>query len=389
MSGVAPFRFPAERVSVAVDARGLNASGIGRYTREILSVLLSDERFRRVILLGHPGDLGRFAADRRTHAEVEVVEYRGGFYSPRAQWEWLRHRVDARAHVTFFPHYDAPLFGLPRRSVVTVHDLTHFKVPEAFIAWRRAAAAVLLAQAMRGAKRVITGSQAARSDLADRFPSALAKVDVVAHGVSPCFRPVNCGYETDSAEVDALRPFLLCVGNRKPHKNLVAAVETLAILRPVRPQLRLVFAGRAYVGWDSVLRRAEALGVRDRVTELNDVEDNTLRLLYARCEALLFPSLYEGFGLPVLEAMACGAPVIASNRASIPEVVGDAGVLIDPHDHQGMADAVLRLEREPDFRSFLTGRGRARAAEFTWERAACRTADILYEVGAVGAGEPV
>lgn len=368
-------------VSLLVDARGIDASGIGRYLREILAGVLADPRFGRATLLGDPARIRAFREDRQLGERVSALPYPGEFYSPVSQLAWLRLR--ARRHtladVAFFPHYDVPLVALPKRSVVTVHDLTHFKVPDAFPMWKCHTAAALLRKSVSGAARLITVSEAARRDIVERFPCAAAKVEVVLNGVSSSF--LNYGHTRPEVSTIALNaPYLLCVGNRKPHKNLVAAVETLARLRQDRAELRLVLVGRDYDASGEVGQRAEQLGVRGAVVELPVADDEVLRELYAGCEALLFPSLYEGFGLPVLEAMASGAPVIASNRASLPEVVGDAGILTDPDDYEGMAAAVRQLADNADLRSELIRRGYERAARFSWKTAAQRTADILHEV---------
>lgn len=376
----------AERaVSILVDARGIYASGIGRYVREILSALFADPRFSRVRLLGDPEALREYCGTVGGGERAEVFPYSYGFYTPQAQAGWLRLRAGGRtrADVAFFPHYDVPLLGFPGRSVVTVHDLIHFKVPELFSPWRRAGGGVLLRRGVTGARRIITVSDATRRDLVARFPRAAPRVEVVPNGVSTVFRSGPGAAEARPPRPVA-GPYLLCVGNRKPHKNLAAAVEALALLAPEMPHLRLVIAGEVYRGWEAVGTRAEALGVRDRIVEVDGATDAELRELYAHSEALLFPSLYEGFGLPVLEAMACGAPVVASNRSSIPEVAGDAGLLVDPERPEEMRDAVLRLHREPGLRETLVERGRRRAAAFTWECAARTTADLLYGVATAG-----
>lgn len=374
-----PAAAPAGGASVLVDARFIYTSGIGRYLREVLQVVFADPRFGRIRLLGDPDALGEFCGAVAEPGRTEVHAYPTGFYSPRAQAAWLRLRATGRcdSDVAFFPHYDTPLLALPRRSVVTVQDLIHFKVPSAFPLWRRLAAGVLLRRAVEGAGQVLVTSESTRRDLVERFPGCGAKVGVVPLGVSPFFAaPADApgGAEWIGG------PYLLCVGNRKPHKNLAAAVETLALLRDEAPELRLAIVGEVYRGWDEVLRRAGELGVRDRVVEVEGASDAELRSLYAGCEALLFPSLYEGFGLPALEAMAAGAPVVASDRSSLPEVVGDAGLLASPEDPAAMADAVRRIRRDPGLRARLVKRGRERAAAYTWERSARAVADVLLRV---------
>ncbi len=369
--------------SVLVDARGLHASGIGRYTREILKALFADPRFTRVKLLGEVEALRRFCDLSENGGKAVIYSYPFPYYSPAAQVGWLRLRARGmtEADVAFFPHYDAPFFALPARSVITVQDLTHFKVPAAFPLWRRLAAGILLRKVVTRAARILVSSQSTRRDLAERIPGSEAKTEITPFGVDTFFlAPAAKEAELDSSARVA-RPYLLCVGNRKPHKNLVAAVEAIARVAKEIPDVKLVIVGKVYPGWSEVLRRAEDLGVRDRVVDLPEVTDSELRRLYGNCEALLFLSLYEGFGLPVLEAMSCDAPVIASDRASIPEVVGDAGLLVDPNDYGAVADSVLRLFREPGLREELVRRGRERAATFTWARAARQTLNVLYETG--------
>jgi glycosyltransferase involved in cell wall biosynthesis len=369
-----------------VDARGIETAGLGRYIREVLRGLIADPRFARFTLLGAPAALARFAAQQEAaDGRIRILSYPGNYYSPITQAAWLRHsrRYARDADVVFFPHYDAPLSRIRLPAVVTVHDLTHFKVPELFRPWQRAAGSVLLARVVRQAARVITGSYAARDDLVERFPGIDAKIDVVYHGVVPAFRRHSAAEPVGAAhEVEALRPFLLCVGNRKPHKNLVAAVEALALLRAECRDLKLVIVGQRFRGWESVAQRADELGVGDAVVELERVDDETLGSLYSSCEALLFPSLYEGFGLPVLEAMGCGAPVIASDRASVPEVVGDAGIIVDPTRPEQFSDAVRRLWSEPGLRDCLVSRGFARVEQFDWRRTARATADVLLQAAA-------
>jgi glycosyltransferase involved in cell wall biosynthesis len=372
--------------SLLVDGRGLYRSGIGRYLREVLEVVVRDPRFARIVLLASPGDAARFL-DGRGLPQVEAVSFPHGFYSPAAQAHWalLGARGALRADAAFFPHYDVPLARVPMPYALTVHDLGHFRLPEMFPAWKRAAASRILARAVRRAARVLVISEATRRELLERHPEAAPRVELIPQGVSADF-----GSALDPAAVEraaALAPYLLCVGNRKPHKNLAAAVEVLARLRSDdAPGLRLVIAGQRMGEVDEVHARAAALGIADAIVDVGEVDDALLAALYAGAEVFLFPSLYEGFGLPVLEAMACGAPVVASDRSAIPEAVGDAGALVDPEDHVATAAAVRRLMVDAGHRAEMVRRGRARAAELTWERTARRTADALWQVAARASG---
>jgi glycosyltransferase involved in cell wall biosynthesis len=371
----------ASDLSIVVDARALHVSGLGRYLREILAALFADSRFGRITLLGYPDELRDHCASSVEPGRVRFYEYAHPFYSPRVPLAWLALRARGRvaADVAFFPHFDAPFVGLPRRSVVTVHDLTHLKVAEAYPAAKRFMAAAMIDRVASRAGRVVTDSDSTRRDLLARAPGLAGKLRVIPLGVDSAHW--SAGPESGvPAGPSAAAPYLLCVGNRKRHKNLVAAVETLARLRPSWPELRLVIVGRSFAGGDGVRERALELGVAEAVEERSGVSDGELRTLYRECELLLFPSLYEGFGLPVLEAMASGAPVVASNRASIPELVADAGLLVDPDDYEALALAVRRIREEPGLRTALVARGRERARQFEWRKTGQRTLDLLTEV---------
>ena len=360
--------------SLLVDARGIAHSGLGRYLREVLARVSADPRFARITALGHPDEVRRFAP------AAGVLAFPHAFYSPvgQARWLALAARGALKHDVSFFAHYDVPLPGPPARSVVVVHDLNHFTLPF-YPAWKVALAGGVLRRAVRRAARVVVPSLATRDALLARHPEAAHRVSVVTEGVDPAwFAPAAAL----PPEVEALRPYVLCVGNRKPHKNHVAAVEVLACVRAVHPGVRLVLVGGGDEDGEAVRARAAARGVQGAVVELRGVDDDCLRSLYAGAECFLFPSLSEGFGLPVLEAMAAGAPVVASTLTSVPEVVGDAGLLADPADPDALAAAVLRMMDDAAFRAEMVERGRARAATFRWETAAGEIADLLAEVAA-------
>ncbi len=371
---------PVRPRSLLVDARGLYLSGIGRYSREVLSRVLRDPRFGRVALLGRPDEVHGFLDGLGDAGGAEVVPFAHHYYSPAAQLQWLSlgARGALAADAGFFPHYDVPLGGPLPPSLVTVHDLAQFRLTTMFPAWKRALGGVVLRAAVSRARRVVADSRFTRDDLAARFPGAVPKLEVVPLGVGG---DVTARAPSDEAlrRVEALAPFLLVVGNQKPHKNLRAALQVLARLRNDAPGLRLVVAGKHYPGDEPLAARARELEVDGAVVDLGAVDDDLLRALYGRAECLLFPSYFEGFGLPVLEAMAWGLPVVASNRASIPEAVGDAGLMVDPDDWDAMAAAVRTLRPGP-LRDEMVARGRRRAALLTWDATASRTAELILQV---------
>ena len=376
MRGVTP-----EAASLLVDARALGASGIGRYLSEILARLLANPPFGRIALLGSAPQLEAFVESHPSPARVEVMLHAGRTYSMRSQMSWARLRLagKASADVAFFPHWDAPLILPCQRSVVTVHDLIHFRVPDAFPPLRRMVARAVLHRVVSGATRIIVDSEWTRGDLLGDEPGTADRVRVVPLGVGSEFHAPTLAVRPAHP---VREPFLLCVGTKKRHKNLAAAVEILARLRQRHPDLQLVVAGEAAAGWDDVLGRAAALDVRAAVVDLPVVPDAELRALYGRCAVFLFPSRYEGFGLPVLEAMACGAPVVASNASSIPEVAGGAALLFAPDDSAGMADAAHLLLTDPELRARMSRLGAERASRFRWEETARQTAQVLQEAAA-------
>ena len=385
MSGRAdrPHDGSGPRAGLVIDARALWRSGIGRYTREIAARLVRRGAFRDVLLVGNESELRDWCESERLPNTVRVQRLAGGRYSFASQIGWARLSAGLpRDGVVWFPHWDVPLLYAGPPSVVTVHDLIHLRVPGVASPRTKLAVRLLLRVATRRAARIVTDAEFTRDDLLAAEPAIAGRIDVVPCGVSTRFLLPAA---PDEALPPGVRtPFLLSVGNRKPHKNLVAAVEVLAILRREDPALVLVVAGERFPEWDDVIARAIALGVADAIVDPPSVSDAQLAALYRSCECLLFPSRYEGFGLPVLEAMGCGAPVIASNATSVPEVAGDVALLSDPDDVATMASDVRRVRADGDFRADLSTRGTARAASFTWDRAAERIESVL--LGALKGG---
>jgi glycosyltransferase involved in cell wall biosynthesis len=332
--------------------------------------------FDAIRLIGSPSELLPFVAGIKSTAKLEVVALKGGRYSPIAQAGWMALTAGGGiADVTLFPHWDVPLLALPRRSVVTVHDLIHLRAKGAASAARRAVARAMIGHAVRGARRLITDSLFTRGDLIGAFPAADGRIDVIPLGVSELFSTASQPLAAAASEIR--QPYIFCVANRKPHKNLVAAVEVLARLVPAHETLRMVVAGERFSEWKRTMVRAEELQVADRIVDLDSVSDDTLHALYANAAVYLHPSRYEGFGFPILEAMASGAPVVASNATSIPEVAGSAAALVCPDDIDAMALAVGRYLDAPAEREKASAAGMKQAALFSWRKAAEATQDVL------------
>jgi glycosyltransferase involved in cell wall biosynthesis len=263
----------------------------------------------------------------------------------------------------------APLWGRFRR-VVTVHDLIYARFPEAHAGIRDKGMRVLVPQGARRSDRVIADSRSTRDDLVELLGLRAERIDVVSLGLGAVRRVTPL----DEREVRARfelgeRRVLLSLSAKRPHKNLSALIGALARI-PAQERPTLVLPGYPTAHEQELRERAAGAGVDGDVRFPAWVSAEELEGLWALADAFVFPSLYEGFGLPVLEAMARGVPVACSNASSLPEVAGEAALLFDPHDEPALAAALHRLLDDPVLREQLRERGLARVTEFTWQRTA-------------------
>ena len=365
---------------VAIDARKLHDFGIGTYTRNLLRHLARIDRDNEYVLLCHQPDLGigaQLGTNFRTVLEPSPN------YSIREQMHvpWVLHRE--RPDVFHAPHYVMPP-AVRCRSIVTIHDCIHLMFPQylpsrAAYVYARAAMWV----ATHRSHRVLTVSEASKRDILHFFNIPPEKIVVVHNaiderfGVSPAEEAtalVRERYQLDHR-------FVLYVGNIKPHKNLVRVVEAFSGLRKRGfDDLTLLIIGDEISKLPALRRAVHSHKLHKHVRFLGHLPDDTLAILYRLAAVFVFPSLYEGFGLPPLEAMACGAPVVTSNVSSLPEVTGDAAVLVDPYDVGSIADGIARVLSDPALREDMRVKGMARAREFSWERSVARTREIYREV---------
>ncbi len=271
-------------------------------------------------------------------------------------------------------HVLPPLRHTP--SVFTVHDLAFLAHPETHLRSNRTYLAAMMPRYVATATVVIADSEATRRDVLARYQVAPDKVRVVPLGVEPTFAPVPPpeARALVAARYGLTAPYLLFVGTLEPRKNLrglVAAYRALLQRHDDAPDLTV--AGAEGWRYDDLYRLVQQEGLSARVRFLGRVADADLPALYSAAAAFAYPSLYEGFGLPPLEALACGTPVVCSDRSSLPEVVGDAALLVDPTDAAALARALARLLDDEALRRLLRARGLARAAQFTWARTAAET----------------
>ena len=367
---------------IAIDGRKLRDYGIGTYVRNLLRQLARQDVTNEYVVFCSAEDCdaveglgGRFRAVVETAKPYSIAEQ---FALPMA----LRREGAELFHE---PHYVLPPLT-PCRSVVTIHDCIHLRFPQYLPSkLGYAYARGQMWAATHQAARVITVSEASKRDILRYFRVPESRIDVIYNAIDERF-----WHEPDPEDISRTReryrltaPFVLYAGNIKPHKNLERLIEAFHLMRQGSPELRdveLLIIGDDISKYATLRRAVHRHKLHKHVRFFGFVPDQTLASLYRLANAFVFPSLYEGFGLPPLEAMASGTPVIASNVSSLPEVVGDAALMIDPYEPSAIADAMYRVLTDAPLRAELIQLGFARAREFSWERSIKRVREIYEEV---------
>lgn len=358
-------------------------TGIGRYAVELLRALQRVAGGPEIVVL---------ATEREdTHGLRDAFEYHrlpagrtlpsvmsiGSLLLPVFAH---RHHLDA----IHDPNGIAPFIGGQRRvkRICTLHDAFAYVYPkEHNLAdnWRYR---WHLPYALRCADAIVTVSQCSRSDLIKYLHLDPAKVIVTPEGIDQRFTPVTeeRKLRTVKERYGVRSPFLLYVGALNARKNIVRLLEAFTMLRSNHPDLSLVLGGKRQWGISEIDQAWQRLDLDGKVTFTGYLDDSDLPALYSAAEAFVFPSLYEGFGLPPLEAMACGAPVVTSNVSSLPEIVGDAAILVDPLDVADLVRALDRVLLDEPLRQSLRTRGFERASQFSWDETARLTGEIYSRV---------
>jgi glycosyltransferase involved in cell wall biosynthesis len=287
----------------------------------------------------------------------------------------------AGVDVIHAPAYTAPFWSrVP--VILTIHDVSYARHPEWYPYRRDWMRRAFYRRSAHAAARIVTDSTFSAGEIADAYGIPAERITVAPLGVDPAFSPAPAGI-LGELPGGVAPPFLLHVGDLHERRNLAVVVEALIEARRhfgTLPVLSLVLAGVDHGVGDALYEIASQADVPDAVIRLGPVSEEHLRALYRSAHALVYPSLYEGFGLPVLEAMASGTPVIASRAASIPEVVGNAAVLLDPLDVRGWTQAIVEVVNDHSLSARLREAGLLRAAQFTWERTARMTLDVYRSV---------
>ena len=365
---------------IGIDARKLHDFGIGTYIRNLLRQLARQDRQTEYVVLARPADCEALAT---LGENFRAVPETAGNYSIAEQ---IRVPLALRREgVTLFhaPHYVLPPLVMCR-SVVTIHDCIHLMFPQ-YLPNRIALtyARVSIGLASRRATRVLTVSESSKRDILRFVDIPAEKIDVIYNAYDERF-----GVEPREEDVARVReryqlhdPFVLYAGTVKPHKNVERLIEAFDLVRKHGlDDLKLVLIGDEISKYAALRRAVHSHQLHKYVRFLGYLPEETLAVMYRLASVFVFPSLYEGFGLPPLEAMASGTPVVTSNVSSLPEVAGDAAVLVDPYDSTSIAGGIERVLGDDALRRNLREKGLARAKQFSWETSVRRVREIYQEV---------
>lgn len=359
------------RLTVGIDGRAFTspAAGVRRYVSELVPALQSLGAPLELVALGGAGE--SLPAGVRHVAEP---------WHPPTNLGWAAvglPRAARRAHVDLIhaPAYTAPLHSAVP-VVLTIHDVSYERHPEWYPYRRDWLRRAFYRRSARAAAHILTDSEFSRGEIAAAYDISPDRMTVAPLGVAADFDEGSASAPSLPAGVVA--PFLLHVGDLHERRNLSVVVQGL---EAARRRLETQAPSLVLAGVDrGVGDRLANGGAGDAIVRLGAVSESTLRLLYQGAAALVYPSRYEGFGLPLVEAMASGTPVLASRAASIPEVVGESGMLLDPDDPKRWEDAIVHVITDPVLRARLRTDGLARAAMFTWEKTARITLDVYQRV---------
>lgn len=358
-------------------------AGLGRYSGELLAALHRAAPQHEYVGLYHAAQEmavdGELADLKTSRVPLDAKPWRMSvllaYYAHWNMDRWLP--VSDIFHGT--DHLLPPLKQC--KTIFTIHDLIFRFFPAYHLPLNRWFLDLMLPKFMQRADAVIAVSENTRRDVARLMKIPQEKITVIYEGVSPLFRPVNDPETRERVRKAYNLPprYLLFFSTIEPRKNLVTLLDAYAELMKQDSDLPpLVVMGRRGWLYEATLQRIQDLGLTERVILTDWVASEDVPVVLSMAEVFVFPSLYEGFGLTPLEAMACGAPVISSNASSLPEVIGDAGILVEPRDTAGFANAITRVLNDADIARSLRAKGLEQASKFTWERAARETL-ALYE----------
>lgn len=367
---------------IGIDARMYSSAftGIGRYVLELINHLFAIDQINEYTIFFNEPHFSQFHLKRKG---VKKVLVGSPHYSFSEQTRFLRKLWANNLDLMHFTHFNAPVF-YRKPCIVTIHDLTLSFYPgkKMTVWWRRLGYQFVIRSIVNRAKKIIAVSEHTKKDLVKLFKLNPEKIEVIHEGVNPSFHQIQDKHLLDEfrKKLDIEKPFFLYTGNWRDHKNLVSLIKAFSILKKkYRLPHFLVITGKEDPWYPEVKQAVinESLEGEVRFTGL--IPDENLVLLYNCADLYVFPSLYEGFGLPALESFACGLPVVAANKSSLPEICGDAALYFDPHNIEDIAEKIFSACNDEIKKEDLRRRGFLRMKNFSWEEMAKKTLEIYNE----------
>lgn len=367
---------------IAIDARMLTntLTGVGRYLLNLIKHLaeIDKENEYRILAasrLSLDNFLSKFQAPnfRKIIVKTPMVSPRQHFTIPPVL---RRERID----IFHYPQFDLPLFQ-KCKSVITIHDLNVLQIADYFPKQRfirRTYSRWITKVSLQRAEKIIAISQSTKEDIIRHFKTPKEKIEVIHEAADEHFHPLPQEATRKTLEKYSLSsPYLLYVGVRRAHKNLLRLLEAHKLLRENRKIVhKLVIVGEEDPRFPQVKRKVRELGLNEEVIFTGYLPEKDLPYFYNGATLFIFPSLYEGFGMPVLEAMACGTPVVCSHTSSLPEIAGETAIFVDPHNIKAMAEGMKKVIDDKGLRKRLSLAGLKQARKFSWHRTAQKTLEI-------------
>lgn len=360
------------RLKIGIDGRMLGWGGVGRYTKGLIEGLQSldtEHRFFIICNSGHCFD------NLAPNFKIKVIDQ--PVFSNMANLSLSRLLNSLDIDVFHSPHFIYPWF-LKGRGIATVHDLIPYRFPKTMFLKDRLKFKAAVRLTLRKANHVIAVSGSTKKDIVELLGHKDSKISIIYEGIDRDFTGL---IEKDSFPPELPQEFLLYVGAFRLHKNINGILESYKNLPPdIKEKYPLVFVGKEdprYLDFTRIVRQS---GLEQNVIRLENVSEDELVSIYKSAKLLLMPSFYEGFGLPALESMRCGTPVIASNLSSFPEILGDSAILADPYDVDSISKAILLLLNNQEKYEFYVNKGLEKAATYSWSKAARETLEVYEKV---------
>ncbi|MEI7620578.1 MAG: glycosyltransferase family 1 protein [Candidatus Falkowbacteria bacterium] len=390
-----------KKKKIGIDARfyGPLGKGLGRYTQEIVDNIINIDKDNEYVVFLGPDNFDEFIVDPTDVERVKKVKIDIRWYTLREQVLFPYYIYRQHLNLIHFPHFNVPIFT-PGKFVVTVHDLILTKFPTvrattlnpAIYKLKNLAYRLVIWLALKRSQKIITVSEFTKNDIIEQFHINENKIIVTYEGVANLAKGHDTLFVQKLDEEGTLERykikdnFLLYIGNAYPHKNLEGLVRVFSKILREYPKMRLVLVGKSDYFYERVKSYAKSLDLYQDNQEVSPiifpgyVSDSELEVLFKRALFYIFPSLYEGFGLPPLEAMAKGCPVLSSNKSSMPEILGKAACYFNPEDDEEMKRAILKMIEDKNLRDELSQKGLGQAKKYNWWECAYATYKIYYSI---------